>query len=569
MKTNVMQIRVLLLSLVLWSASGVVHAGGYVQGSKVLTQANSVQLSGTVSAVTTFNNATLTDQNTIAEVHNDLVKTPSTSDPVSTVTGNNYHDETDLLIKGRGINYAFTRTYNSAPSATKVDKGLGYGWVHSYGMRLKSNDYGRCPNCTPAQDAANGNGKTASITYTDERGGDHNYLLNEASFAVTAPQGEFDVLALDTPSPGQHTLTFRNGVRYVFETVGAGSLKTTPGLVARLKQIADPWGNHLNFSYDLNGRLSGVTDNLTIAGRTGLVLAYDVAGHLSTLTDWSGRVWRYVVDGGGNLTTYTNPLLQTLTYTYVTGTHNLNQIQKPLRSVRTTFNYYQNGRTFNYSDSLGNTETLDYDLYRRSTRVTDARSGIRSYEYDAAGRLTKLTEPDGAILQFQNQADGLRYAKSDGLGFPTQYSYRNDKTFNTASDTFGNVTREQDALNQTVDTIYGPFDQVASVKDKRGAVRTTSFHATTDGVCKVVGKPDTVSLSALTLTSGALVSNVKLASYCWNNDGTPRSRTDYLDASNVTKTRVTTIVYETAAHLNVQSVTVTGWDGTNVTKSYT
>ena len=37
------------------------------------------------------------------------------------------------------------RTYNSAPSSTKIDRGLGHGWVHSYLMRLKSNDFGDCP----------------------------------------------------------------------------------------------------------------------------------------------------------------------------------------------------------------------------------------------------------------------------------------------------------------------------------------------------------------------------------------------------------------------------------------
>ncbi|MEW6428016.1 MAG: DUF6531 domain-containing protein [Thermodesulfobacteriota bacterium] len=52
---------------------------------------------------------------TIAQTNNDVIKTPSTADPVSTVTGNNYHDETDLTIKGRGLDIAFTRTYNSGP----------------------------------------------------------------------------------------------------------------------------------------------------------------------------------------------------------------------------------------------------------------------------------------------------------------------------------------------------------------------------------------------------------------------------------------------------------------------
>ena len=553
--------------LLLLLAASAAHAGGYVNGTQVLTQAKSVQLNGAISTVATFNNATLTDQNTIAEVNNDPIKTPSTSDPVSTVTGNNYHDETDLMIRGRGMNLAFTRTYNSAPSSTKVDIGLGYGWVHAYAMRLKSNDYGACANCSGSQAPENGNSKTSSITYTDERGGEHNYLVNEASFTVTPPQGEFDSLALDTPVAGNHTLSFRNGVQYLFESIGTGNLKTTPNSNARLKQIKDPWGNQLNFSYDANGRLSNISDNLGIAGRTGLSFSYDVTGHLAQIADWSGRTWQYSVDANGNLARYTNPLAQSNSYGYNPGgTHLLTTVTRPLTRngipVQTTFAYYRNGKTFNDHDALGNTETLDYDLYRKSTRVTDPRGGIRDYEYDASGRLTKLTEADNAILQFQSQADGLRYSKRDGQGYPTQYSYRSDKSFNTASDTFGQVTREQDALGQTLDTSYGPYDQVASVKDKRGTVMSTTYASTTSG-CDYANRPQETRISAL---NGA--ANVLLSSYCWNPDGTPSFSRRYLDATHYTETRLT---YETGSNgLNVAQTQSVGLpSGISITQTTT
>ena len=52
------------------------------------------------------------------------------------------------------------------------------------------------------------------------------------NWAFWRDTGEFDSLVLDTPAVGQHTLTFRNGTQYIFETP-AGTLKTTPGVVAR------------------------------------------------------------------------------------------------------------------------------------------------------------------------------------------------------------------------------------------------------------------------------------------------------------------------------------------------
>ena len=694
--------------------------GGYVPYCGDTTCAPQVQQATAIlnpsnpsNILPTFNNATLTDKNTISETNNDLLKTPSSADPVSTVTGNNFHDETDFVIKGRaGLNYAFTRTYNSAPSSTGVDIGLGYGWVHSYGMRLTSNDYGNCPNCdaystvlngggrcldvnlpqlttdggavqiwhcnnqtqqqwqlTPAGElksqggkcldvdasdynaningakvqiwscngaanqqwhinpstkalvagngkcldadannlstdgdkvqlwdcngtvqqswgysasGENGSGKTSSITYTDERGGDHNFLINEITFAVTSPQGEYDTLALDTPSTGLHTLTFRNGTKYIFEA-SSGSLKTTPGLHARLIQIVDPWGNQLNLNYDAGtGRLTSVTDNIGIASRTGLSFAYDASGHLSTITDWTGRTWTYAVDANGNLVSYTSPQplqtqgAKTLTYGYALGpngdvTHNLETITKPLKrdgkSVQTTFDYYQNGRTFKDYDGLGNTEALDYDLYRSVTRVTDPRGGVREYHYDSSGRLTQLNEADGAILQFQNQGDGLRYSKTDGLGYITKYSYRSDNSFNTASDTAGNVTLEQNALNQKVYTTYGPFDQVATVKDRRGSIITTTFYGAT-GTCAADGKPETVSIDKLTV-DGVVKTNVPLKTYCWNADGTLKSLTETVDPENLTHTRVTTYFYTDSSDLFLDHVTATGWDGTSITHSFT
>jgi hypothetical protein len=267
-------------------------AGGYVDGSTTLNPATAIN-TGAVLATPTFNNDQFNNKVLVGTVNNDLVKTPSTTDPVSTVSGNNYHDETDFQIRGRNdLHYAFTRTYNSAPSSTTVDRGLGFGWVHSYGMRLKSNDFGICPNCDSTQKPENTNLKTSSITYTDERGGEQNFLVNETTFAVTNPKGVFDTLKLDSVA-GQHTLTFRNGVKYTFE-VPVGSLKTTIGLTARLKYIDNPWGDRLTFAYDAtSGLLTSVTDNLGITGRTGLVFAYDATKHLKSITDWTGRQWIY------------------------------------------------------------------------------------------------------------------------------------------------------------------------------------------------------------------------------------------------------------------------------------
>lgn len=79
--------------------TGLAAGGGYVPANGILVkQSTSISLAGTSNILPTFNNAVFTDKNTIGQTNNDLIKTPSTNDPASTVTGNNYHDETDFTI---------------------------------------------------------------------------------------------------------------------------------------------------------------------------------------------------------------------------------------------------------------------------------------------------------------------------------------------------------------------------------------------------------------------------------------------------------------------------------------
>ena len=80
------------------------------------------------------------------------------------------------------------------------------------------------------------------------------------------------------------------------------------------------------------------------------------------------------------------------------------------------FDYYQNSRAFLQTNSFDQGDTLDYDLYRKSTRVTDPRGGIREYFYDDNGRMTQLVEPDGGVLLFENQGDAIRSKKYDAQG---------------------------------------------------------------------------------------------------------------------------------------------------------
>jgi len=548
-----------------------VAGGGYVTAEKTVVPATSTE----------FNNEVFTNLNLVSVTNNDVIRTPSTADPVSTVTGNMYHDETDFIIKGRGLDYAFTRTYNSDQIKTNTASNLplSKGWTHSYNMRLIANDYGKFPNYTATVAPENGNGTTSSITYINERGGEENYLVDDvnATWAITSPKMNFDTLQLDTPAIGSYTITYRNGVKYIF----TGADLKVPGNSARLSRIEDPYGNHLLFNYT-GDQLTSITDNLNIAGRTGLTLSYypigDInVGHLKSITDWSGRTWTYSYTNG-KLTGVTNPLSYTNNYTYVKDSYGvatdlLKDIIQPEgrggKFKTMTFSYYENDQAYSYIDQLGNIELLTYDLFRKRTRITNPRGYITEHYYDKNGAMIKLVEPDKGILLFENNTDGLRYLKRDALGNPTTYSYNSARTLDgAASDTFGQVTREQDALGNTVDYSYGIYDQITDVKNKNNVHMVKSYYATTDiPTGALAGKLSQISMPAITV-NGVTQSNVVLSIYKYNGDGTVKQIEEMIDPATPTRKRITNLTYVYDANgmtlTKVISGTTTGGSVTTV-----
>ncbi len=540
----------------------------------VLGSADTLDTSGV-----TFNNEVFTNQNLVSIANNDVVRTPSTVDPVSTVTGNMYHDETDFVINGKGLSYTFTRTYNSNETTTDGPDSINpsylpfsQGWTHSYNMKLVSNDYGKYPNYSADLAPENDNNKTSSITYVNERGGENNYLLDDetANAQPTPPRASFDTLLLDTPSVGLHSLTFTNGITYIFDS--QGSDMRLPGVVARLHKIEDPYGNALNFGY-VNNRLTGITDNLGLSDREGLVLEYYTSGEninrLRYVTDWTGRRWEYQYNNG-QLSSMINPLNQAMNYTYIDDTHLLKDIIHPQsrgsKKKTMTFDYYSNNQAYSYVDQLGQQESLTYDLFRRRTRITNPRGFITEHYYDQHGAMTKLIEPDNGVLLFENNEDGLRFNKFDALGNRTRYSYHSNRNLTgIASDTQGLVTREQDALNFTTDYDYGVFNQVTILKDKNGTEFTNIYYAVNDtSIGAVKGRLEKSMVSSVTV-NGVAHNNVTMSEYQYFPDGTLKKGINYIDPAQPLRKQETNFTYKYADDGSYILTQTTTGSGINIT----
>ncbi len=226
-------------------------------------------------------------------------------------SGEAYHVETDLFLGGRGMDFAFTRTYRSR---TGLPTAMGHNWTHSYDIHM----------AFPQSEVVLYDGHGRIDRLTQQSDGTYGAPGHFSS-------GEFN-------ADGRFVLTFGDGGSWRF-------VPTDPVLpeAGKIDRIEDRHGNAMTFAYDGLGRLILITDTLGHVQ----ALSYDGSGRITSLTDFDGRVVAYQYDGAGNLISVTGPpvvgtptgndfpLGKTTTYLYSSGyaddrlNHNLLSITDP------------------------------------------------------------------------------------------------------------------------------------------------------------------------------------------------------------------------------------------------
>ena len=383
------------------------------------------------------------------------------SDPVNTATGNYIYQRRDLELPGIGMPLRFDRAYNSRAASSTGGAGapLGYGWTHSYHVRL-------------AEDA----GGIVTITWGDDR---TETYTPDGSGGYTPQYGVFDTLSDN--GDGTFTLTKRDRTLYDFDTSG------------RLVAITDKNGNSLTLTYT-GADLTEITDT---AGRV-ITLAYDGSGRLVLITDPIGRTVQYAYDTNGNLTQYTyDGEHQILTvvdprgHTIVNNTYDDRRVvtyQTDAKGNPTEFAYQELDRITTITDALGNVTVHQHDELLRLIREEDARGGVALYEYDSAGNRVQVTDKNGNVTQYQYDARGNVTRKTDALGNTTEITYDADDNPLTRTDALGNVTEfSYDAngnLTQTTDALgnvstitYLPNGLPETVTDPNGHTTTNAYDA--------------------------------------------------------------------------------------------
>ena len=315
-------------------------------------------------------------------------------------TGEVQLDETDLIIPGVGLDFAWVRTYRSRTGHTTP---MGHNWDHSYNLFVEQDSAGIAVN--------DGTGRR-DVYFAGTNGiYTRNEFFNEGSL-----------------SNGTFTLTFADTGRWLFHAFD-GSAQA-----GKISRIEDRNGNALRFEYDDTGHLVRVIDTLD---RT-ITISY--AGEfITSVTDFTGRTVTYQYHsprsfngGPGDLATATSPpvtgtpngndfpLGKTTSYTYSRGfadareNHLLLSVTDPkgqtpyrfvyqhnqtdlefLRCIRMTAGYDTNVLTFKY---VPKTPAPDNQFATMKCIVNDAVGNVTECFHDSMNRCVRQLEYTGRAM---------------------------------------------------------------------------------------------------------------------------------------------------------------------------
>jgi len=355
--------------------------------------------------------------------------------PVHLFSGEEFLQESDMLVKGVGFDFTWTRTYGSRLGPNTAQ---GNGWDFAYNIRIIPEGRGM---------------RVCDGAYRND-------LYRPRPDGKWGMNGFFRELEKNLDET--LTLTFANQLKWHFYPFdGSGS-------AGKIRAIVDRNGNTMLFHYDTSGRLDKVTDTL---GRD-IIITYNTDGFIQTVVDFADRAIRYTYYGqfesGGNfgdLKSVTTPAVtgtpngndspqgKTTFYTYTTGNaddrlnHNLVTITDGRGSnfVRIIYGDTTDPNNINFDRVIaqmwgGNfvgityvpqTPGLDNNQAVIKTIVNDRVGNVTEYFYDVGNRLVLLREFTGRANagDFTTEASNRPTGKlrsDDPDFFETRYEYNAD-----------------------------------------------------------------------------------------------------------------------------------------------
>ncbi|MFJ7264944.1 putative T7SS-secreted protein [Streptomyces globosus] len=380
-------------------------------------------------------------------------------DPVDVATGRMTLPQTDLVLPG-SLPLVFSRTFESS---YRLGRWFGPTWACSIDQRLEFDDEG--------------------MVLVSEDGSLLGYPHPSPDAPVLPRLGRS--WPLEQQEDGGYTVTDPN--------TGQVRHFTADGL---LTQIDDRNGAWITYTYDEAGAPAAIAHSggyevrlTTSDGRiTGLALADGTQvlrygytdGHLTEVTNSSGRPLRFGYDKLGRITSWTDTNDRHFDYVYddqhrciaqsgTNGHLNVRFAYEPGRTTLTdalghTTQFLVNDRAQITAeiDPTGATTHFQHDRRNRLLMRTDPLGHTTRFTYDEAGRLTGVTRPDGRTSR----------AEYNALGLPVKLITPDGRTVRQTYDDHGNRTSVTDPSGATTYFGYDTRGHLASVTDALGHITT-------------------------------------------------------------------------------------------------
>lgn len=349
---------------------------------------------------------------------------------------------------------------------------FGYAWTHSYEWKL---DYTQ--------------GSSAIV----HAGDGSDYAFTESSGTFTPPVGVH--LDLVRNQDQSWTLTTKHGVKFNFTSAGLlsnirdrnqNTVTIGRDSNSRVSTVTDPGGKVLEFTYNSNGRVATVTDPLdrewSFAYSSGGDLTevtypeinaqtpardftYNTTHDILTEVDLRGNTWTCTYDSQQRMTSWSNPLSQTTSYSYGTSATTIT-----LPGSQTIVHNYSSGLLASEVDPASFSTSYTYDSSKNVLTVTDKRGKVWTYTYGTKGDVLTSKNPLNQTTTLTYNSFSQPLTVTNPLSNVTTYAY----------DSSGNLLTVTDPLNRTTVTVgYDSYGQATSVEDALG--NETTFTRDTHG----------------------------------------------------------------------------------------
>jgi RHS repeat-associated protein len=235
-----------------------------------------------------------------------------------------------------------------------------------------------------------------------------------------------------------------------------------------------------NYSYDLRGRVTGITVNPG-AGQAVYGFTYDNAGNLTVVTRPDNSTLTYGYDNAHRVTSVTNNLGESVTYTLDALSGRTATVTRSVSSTSTkqeSATFDDLGRVLTNIGAASQTTSHGYDKDNNEVSTTDPRSKVYGHAFDALNRLYQETDPDLFHTTTAFDAQDNPVSVTDARSLTTTY----------IRDGFGDVIRQVSPDTGTTDFWYDANGAVIKQIDARlvetdftndnaGRVQTMTFPA--------------------------------------------------------------------------------------------